>query len=111
MFDEYEDYEDYLDDAEEFEKDNSYDDVPEEEDERYVLSPWGCMWATAKDYNIDLSHMTPKMGEHFVDDFMKAMETAGYLVKGEQNERKNENYKKRRKMPKVRRRHRKQKRT
>lgn len=99
MFCEYEDFDEYddvewfgegednYDDAEEFEKDNSYDDVPEEdEDERYVLTPWGCMTAAAADYNIDLSHMTAKMGQHFVEDFMEYMETAGYLVKGGENE-------------------------
>lgn len=64
-----------------------YEDVFDEDEERYVLTPWGCLYCVLNDYNIDTNHITGKMGEHIVNDFMEVMETAGYLVKGIDNEK------------------------
>ena len=53
----------------------------EDDDERYVLTPWGCLACVLEDYNIDTNHITGKMGEHIVEDFMELMENAGYVTK------------------------------
>lgn len=49
------------------------------EEEKYVLTPWGCLMGVLMDYGIDISHITPKMGEHMVDDFLKNMVKAGHI--------------------------------
>ena len=53
------------------------------EDENYVLSPWGCLYAVLLDYNIDLSYVKGKVGEHIVEDFMDAMVNCGYISKAD----------------------------
>lgn len=60
-----------------------YEDVFDEDDEQYVLTPWGCLSCVLEDYHIDFSHIAPKVGQHIVEDFMELMEKAGYLVKDE----------------------------
>lgn len=57
----------------------------ESEEESYVITPWGCLYCTLLDYGIDLSHIKGRVGEHIVEDFMEAMEKAGYVSK-EKNE-------------------------
>lgn len=52
-------------------------------DETYALTPWGCLYAVLLDYGIDVSHITPKMGEHMVNDFMESMMRAGYVTEKE----------------------------
>ena len=57
------------------------------DDEIYVLTPWGCLYATLKDYGINADHIPGRVGEHIVDDFMEAMAKSGYVRKsGEENE-------------------------
>lgn len=53
----------------------------ESTNEKYVLTPWGCLYATLIDYGVDVSHITGTIGGHLVDDFMDAMVKAGYLDK------------------------------
>ena len=53
----------------------------EENDEKYVLTPWGCLYGVLLDYGIDVSHIKGRVGEHIVEDFMEAMEKAGYISK------------------------------
>lgn len=48
-------------------------------EEVYHITLWGCLSSVLLDYNIDLSHITPRMGEHMVNDFMEALENQGYL--------------------------------
>lgn len=55
--------------------------------ERYVLSEWACLFLTLKDYGIDTDHISGKVGQHIVDDFMELMAKFGYVVR---DERKNE---------------------
>ena len=55
-----------------------------EDEEAYVLSPWGCLAVVMNDYNVDYSHLTPKMGEHMVNDFMETMERVGYVSRREE---------------------------
>lgn len=59
------------------------------EEEKYVLTPWGCMMAVLMDYGINISHITPKMGEHMVTDFLEYMVAAGHIrmiQEGEEHE-------------------------
>lgn len=56
-----------------------------DKDERIMLTPWGCLLSVLHDYNIlDTGHITAKMGEHLVDDFMEQLAKVGYLEKKEQ---------------------------
>ena len=56
----------------------------EDEEEKYVITPWGCLVGTLLDYGVDVSHFTGRVGEHIVEDFMEAMEKAGYITKSEE---------------------------
>ena len=56
------------------------------EDEKFVLTPWGCLSSVLTDYGVDWSHLTPTMGKHMVEDFMDAMVTAGHVRKAEDAE-------------------------
>ncbi len=53
------------------------------DDEKFVLTEWGCLASILVDYNIDLSHITPTMGKHMVEDFFNVLEKAGYIKKDE----------------------------
>lgn len=57
-----------------------------EEEVVYVLTPWGCLMGVLMDYGIDISHITTKMGEHMVNDFLQSMEKAGYIGKIQEGE-------------------------
>lgn len=70
---------DYCTVCQDFEPKNEDDDKNYDTEERYRLTPWGCLSLTLMDYNVDIDHITPKMGEHMVEDFMKLMETAGHV--------------------------------
>lgn len=48
------------------------------EEEKYVLTPYGCKVGVLMDYGIDVSHFTLKMGEHMVD--------TGYISKKQEGE-------------------------
>lgn len=50
-------------------------------EEKYILTPWGCLSAVLTDYNVDTSHITGRMGEHMVEDFMELMVKAGHVGK------------------------------
>ncbi len=56
----------------------------EEDEEKYVLTPWGCLYGVMLDYGIDVSSIRGRVGEHIVEDFMEAMEKAGYVTKSEE---------------------------
>ena len=58
----------------------------ESKEEIYFITPWGCLSSVLDDYNIDTSHITPKMGEHMVEDFMDAMVKSGHVVKKEEDQ-------------------------
>ena len=55
-------------------------------EDTFVLTPWGCLWATLEEYGIDTSEMTAKVGESMVNDFMDAMVTAGYIAEEKRND-------------------------
>lgn len=52
-----------------------------QDDKMYILTPWGCLSLILEDYNVDISHITPKIGKHMVDDFMEIMVKTGYVEK------------------------------
>ena len=53
------------------------------EEERYRLTTWGCMQAVLTAWNINTDHLTPRMGECMVEDFMEMLVKHGYLTKEE----------------------------
>ena len=57
-----------------------------DDDDVYILTPLGCLMAVLMDYGIDISHITPKMGEHMVSDFMQYMVDAGHIEKAQEGE-------------------------
>lgn len=60
---------------------SSYD--IEEENERCVLSEWGCLSLTLNDYGINTDKISGRVGKHIVEDFMELMCKVGYIVKNE----------------------------
>ena len=53
----------------------------------FRLTPWGCLKKVLNDYNIDCEHITGRMGEHLVEDFMDSMIRAGHVGEGERDDR------------------------
>ena len=58
----------------------------EENEEEYRLTLWGCLVEVLEDYNISTGSLTPRMGEHLVEDFMELLEKQGYIRKREEEE-------------------------
>lgn len=56
-----------------------YDEFPD--DAEFVLTEWGCLSAVLSDYGIDFSHISGRVGQHIVEDFMEMMEKSGYIAK------------------------------
>lgn len=65
----------------------SEDDITDDDDVKYVLSPWGCLSVVLKDYGIDISRISGKVGSHIVEDFMELMEKSGYILECDDNEK------------------------
>lgn len=57
--------------------------MDENKDESLRLTMWGCLECVLRDYNIDASHITPKMSEHLVNDYMELLERQGYIEKAD----------------------------
>ena len=55
-------------------------------DEYYTLTMWGCLSAVLKEYGFDTNHISDRVGEHIVEDYMDQLEQCGYLKKKEQDE-------------------------
>ncbi len=47
-----------------------------EENDRWHLTPWGCLSEVLEGYGIDISHITGRMGTHLVEDFYKGIKIA-----------------------------------
>lgn len=47
-------------------------------DAEFRLTKGMVLLLTLRDYGIDVSHITPKMAEHLVDDFMNELVKQGY---------------------------------
>lgn len=65
----------------------SEDDITDDDDVKYVLSPWGCLSVVLEDYGINISRISGKVGSHIVEDFMELMEKAGYILECDDNEK------------------------
>lgn len=65
----------------------SEDDITDDDDVKYVLSPWGCLSVVLEDYGIDISRISGKVGSHIVEDFMELMEKSGYILECDDNEK------------------------
>ena len=55
----------------------------EDEEEKYVLTPWGCLYSVLMDHGVDVERIPGRVGVHIVEDFMDAMMRAGYVGKAE----------------------------
>lgn len=55
----------------------------DDNEEKYVLTEWGCLYATLTDYGINVDHIPGRVGAHIVEDFMDLMVRAGYIKKAE----------------------------
>ena len=64
---------------EQSEQEKDQETMIDDDEEKYRLTIWGCLAVVMMNYNIDFSHMTPKMGEHMAEDLMKVLEKAGYI--------------------------------
>lgn len=62
------------------------DMIPEDENVEYHFTPYGCLLSVMKDYNIDVSHITPKMAEHLFEDFMECLIRQGYVGRRKDDE-------------------------
>lgn len=65
--------------AEEYEKWDKFEGDSDEQ--KYTLTPWGCLSAVLDDYGIDVSHISGRTGTHIVEDFMEDMARCGYVEK------------------------------
>lgn len=65
----------------------SEDDITDDDDVKYVLSPWGCLSVVLEDYGINISRISGKVGSNIVEDFMELMEKAGYILECDDNEK------------------------
>lgn len=57
-----------------------------ENEEKCVLSEWGCLSVTLNDYGFNTDNISGRVGKHIVEDFMDAMCRAGYVAKSENTE-------------------------
>lgn len=46
-----------------------------------MLSEWGCLSLTLRDYGINTDNIPGRVGKHIVEDFMERMCEAGYVAK------------------------------
>lgn len=58
----------------------------EDDEEKYVLTPWGCLYMVLTDYGVDVKNIPGRIGVHIVEDFMDEMVRAGHLAKMEDND-------------------------
>ena len=49
---------------------------PEDDNERYVLTPWGCLHCAFDDFGLRLPEISGKMAEALMNDFFEIMEHA-----------------------------------
>ena len=54
---------------------------PEDDNERYFLTPWGCLCCAFGDFSLQPPEISGKMADALMDDFFEIMEAAGILEK------------------------------
>ena len=57
-----------------------------DDDDKFVLTEWGCLSSVLTDYGVDVSRVTGKIGEHIVEDFMELMCECGYIGRAENSD-------------------------
>lgn len=75
----------YIDSISESYDGKTFDELLEDENTKFVLTPWGCLYSVLTDYKIDVEDIPGRVGEHIVEDFMDVMKKAGYVGKAEEN--------------------------
>lgn len=59
-----------------------YENINHEDDnERYFLTPWGCLCCAFADFSLKPPEISGKMADALMDDFFEIMEAAGILEK------------------------------
>lgn len=48
------------------------------DDDKLTLTKWGCLYAVLMDYGIKANHISGRVGDHIVEDFMELMCKFGY---------------------------------
>ena len=56
------------------------------DDKKWGITPWGCMYAVLQEYGFNPELLTPKIGEHMVEDFMAMMVKAGIVAEKEKED-------------------------
>lgn len=59
---------------------------PEDDNERYFLTPWGCLCCAFGDFGLKPPEISGKMADALMDDFFEIMEAAGILEKKENDD-------------------------
>ncbi len=54
---------------------------PEDDNERYFLTSWGCLCCAFEDFSLKPPEISGKMADALMDDFFEIMEAAGILEK------------------------------
>lgn len=54
---------------------------PEDDNERYFLTPWGCLCCAFGDFSLKPPEISGKMADALMDDFFEIMEAAGIVEK------------------------------
>lgn len=54
---------------------------PEDDNERYFLTPWGCLCCAFGDFSLKPPEISGKMADALMDDFFEIIEAAGILEK------------------------------
>lgn len=54
---------------------------PEDDNERYFLTPWGCLCCAFGDFSLKPPEISGKMADALMNDFFEIMETAGIVEK------------------------------
>lgn len=63
----------------------------EDGEERYTLTPWGCLYAVLLSYGIQISlsdgkEISGKVGEHIMQDLFEVLCKTGYLKEKDEKE-------------------------
>lgn len=59
---------------------------PEDDNEGYFLTPWGCLCCAFGDFSLKPPEISGKMADALMDDFFEIMEAAGILEKKENDD-------------------------
>lgn len=54
-------------------------------EDRYTLTPWGCLYMVLTDYGIDVNSVPGIVGKHIVEDFMEEMCKTGYAERRDES--------------------------